>query len=41
LTEAEISDLKQGLSAAWETFREDGGVQVPNFARLGLGWKES
>ena len=41
LTEAQISDLKQGMFADWEPFREDGVVQVPNFARLGLGWKES
>jgi SAM-dependent methyltransferase len=40
MTEAELSALKQALFAAWEPFREDGIVQVPNFARLGLGWKE-
>lgn len=40
MTEAELDALKQALFAAWEPFREDGVVQVPNYARLGLGWKE-
>ena len=41
MTEVEINTLKQALFAAWEPFREDGVVQVPNYARLGLGWKGS
>jgi len=41
MADAEITALKQALFAAWEPFREDGVAQVPNFARLGLGWKES
>jgi ubiquinone/menaquinone biosynthesis C-methylase UbiE len=40
LSEAEIDDLKQALFTAWKPFRENGIVQVPNCARLGLGWKE-
>ena len=39
LSSAEFDNLKQALFAAWEPFREDGIVHVPNFARLGLGWK--
>ena len=39
LSSADFDQLKQALFAAWEPFREDGAVQVPNFARLGLGWK--
>jgi SAM-dependent methyltransferase len=41
MADAEIDALKRALLAAWEPFREDGVVQVPNYARLGLGWKES
>ncbi len=41
MTDAKISTLKQALFAAWAPFMEDGAVQVPNFARLGLGRKES
>jgi len=40
LTEAETAALKQALFDTWEPFRDDGVVQVPNYARLGLGWKE-
>jgi len=40
LTEAETAALKQALFDAWEPFRDDGVVQVPNYARLGLGWTE-
>jgi hypothetical protein len=41
MTDADINTLKQALFAAWAPFTEDAGVQVPNFARLGLGRKES
>jgi SAM-dependent methyltransferase len=41
MSETEIGKLKQALFAAWEPFRKDGIVQVPNFARLGLGWNEA
>jgi hypothetical protein len=27
------------LRAAFEPYREDGLVMMPNYARLGLGWK--
>ncbi len=39
LDENGMKKLKQALFAAYEPFREDGMVQMPNFARLGLGWK--
>lgn len=34
-----VGRLKQALFAAYEPFREDGMVRMPNYARLGLGWK--
>ena len=39
MTDAEIGALKPALFAAWKPFSEDGIVQVPNYARLGLGWR--
>ena len=39
MSEAEIDAVKQVLFAAWAPFTEDGAIQVPNFARLGLGCK--
>ena len=41
MPDGQINTLKQALFAAWAPFWEDGAVQVPNFARLGLGHKES
>ena len=41
MTDAEMATLQQSLFDAWAPFTEDGAVQVPNFARLGLGRKES
>lgn len=37
LDEDGVKRLKQALFAAYEPFREDGMVYMPNFARLGLG----
>lgn len=34
-----VGRLKQALFAAYEPYREDGMVRMPNYARLGLGWK--
>ncbi len=34
-----LKRLKAALFAAYEPFREDGMVYMPNFARLGLGYK--
>lgn len=39
LKDAEFTRLKQAVLDAWAPFREDGLTQVPNVARLGLGWK--
>ena len=39
LTNTEFSSLKHAVVAAWQPFVEDGILQVPNYARLGLGWK--
>lgn len=33
------ADLVQTLRAAFQPYREDGKVMMPNYARLGLGWK--
>ena len=39
MAEAEFDRLKQALFDAWKPFEKDDVVQVPNCARLGLGWK--
>jgi SAM-dependent methyltransferase len=39
MDEAGFDRLKQALFAAWKPFERDGVVQVPNCARLGIGWK--
>ncbi len=39
LGEDGVKRLKQALYAAFEPFREDGMVRMPNYARLGLGRK--
>ncbi|NKB19151.1 MAG: methyltransferase domain-containing protein [Alphaproteobacteria bacterium] len=39
MTSAEFSLLKEAVIEAWQPFIEDGILQVPNYARLGLGWK--
>ncbi len=41
LSEAEFASLKDAVIAAWQPFVADGILQVPNYARLGLGWKLS
>ena len=41
MTEAAFDDLRQVVISAWEPFVKDGILLVPNFARLGLGWKAS
>jgi hypothetical protein len=32
-------DLMENLRSAFEPYREDGKVMMPNYARLGIGWK--
>jgi SAM-dependent methyltransferase len=39
LDEAGRGDLMESLRAAFDPYREDGKVMMPNSARLGLGWK--
>jgi len=39
LDDAGREDLMDTLRAAFEPYREDGKVYMPNYARLGLGWK--
>ena len=39
LDEAQRRDLLQKLRDAFEPYREDGLVRMPNHGRLGLGWK--
>lgn len=41
LTEAEFEALRQAVIKAWEPYIKDGVLLVPNYARLGLGWKTS
>lgn len=41
MTEAEFGDLRQAVMSAWKPFLTDGILLVPNYARLGLGWKTS
>ena len=39
LTDADRDDLMETLRAAFEPYREDGKVFMPNSTRLGIGWK--
>lgn len=39
LDDAGRGALMDTLRAAFEPYREDGKVMIPNYARLGLGWK--
>ena len=39
MTDAELSTLKDTLYAAFECFRDEGMVVMPNSTRLGIGWK--
>ena len=39
MDDATFARLKQALLDAWAPFHEDGMTQIPNVARLGLGWK--
>lgn len=39
MAEDRFEALKQAVMDAWAPFAEDGTVRVPNFARLGIGWK--
>jgi len=41
LSDTEFDSLKQALLAAWEPYVEEGVLQVPNYARLGIGWKSA
>jgi hypothetical protein len=41
MTDAAFASLKAAVIEAWQPFREDGILQVPNYARLGIGWKIS
>ena len=41
LTKANFGDLRQTVIKAWKPFIKDGILLVPNYARLGLGWKTS
>jgi ubiquinone/menaquinone biosynthesis C-methylase UbiE len=36
-----VAALEAALLAAWQPYREGAVLQVPNCARLGLGWKET
>jgi SAM-dependent methyltransferase len=38
---AEFDSLKQAVLTAWAPFMEGGVLFVPNYARLGLGWKQA
>jgi SAM-dependent methyltransferase len=38
LSDKHLVELEQNLVAAWRQFEENGTVQVPNYARLGIGW---
>ena len=39
MTDAAFVSLKAAVIEAWQPFSEDGILQVPNYARLGIGWK--
>ncbi len=39
MTDAAFVLLKAAVIEAWLPFNEDGVLQVPNYARLGIGWK--
>ncbi|MDX1485864.1 MAG: class I SAM-dependent methyltransferase [Alphaproteobacteria bacterium] len=39
MSEAELDDFRSAVLEAWAPFIEDGVLLVPNYARLGLGWK--
>jgi ubiquinone/menaquinone biosynthesis C-methylase UbiE len=39
MSDAEFADLKAAVMEAWAPFIEDGVLFVPNYARLGIGWK--
>ncbi len=39
MTEAEFEALKSAVMDSWSSFIKDGVLSVPNYARLGLGWK--
>jgi len=39
MADAEFDDLKAAVMEAWAPFIEDGVLFVPNYARLGIGWK--
>lgn len=39
MAEDRFQALKRAVMDAWAPFSEDGIVHVPNFARLGIGWK--
>jgi SAM-dependent methyltransferase len=39
MTESEFEDLSQAVLQAWAPFISDGVLEVPNYARLGIGWK--
>ncbi len=39
MTEAEFDALKAAVMEGWAPFIEDGVLFVPNYARLGIGWK--
>ncbi|HSR56505.1 MAG TPA: class I SAM-dependent methyltransferase [Alphaproteobacteria bacterium] len=39
MTEADFSAFKEAVLGAWAPFIEDGVLFVPNYARLGVGWK--
>ncbi len=41
MTDAEFASLKAAVIEAWQPFIEGGILQVPNYARLGLGWNMS
>ena len=39
MTDAAFASLKAAVIEAWLPFIEGGVLQVPNYARLGIGWK--
>ena len=41
MKKADFGDLRQAVIKAWKPFIKDGILVVPNYARLGLGWKTS
>jgi len=41
ISDAEFASLKSAVIEAWQPFIEGGILQVPNYARLGLGWNMS